>query len=606
VAGPTHQVRIARSLVVVAITAATLMFLFELSKQTLFPRIAIWTSHAVTIGFTTLLAVFAAYFVGSRLAGLNAKLAADIEKRERLESLQKQSETELRESEMNFRSLVENAPFGICRTTSTDDRFLTANSALARILGFPSEHELLRLSLSQDVYVRPHDRTALLDAVARSSPFEFVTDWKRSDGTPIKVRITGRRLADGASAEGASEAIVAEAIVEEVTDRLVLEDRLRQAQKMEAIGRLAGGVAHDFNNLLGVIMGQAELIASQADASPRVLRRAASIREVTEHAAALTSQLLAFGRRQMLQVTAFNLNEVITGTSAMLQRLVGEDVDLQLHLAPELGPVSADRIQIQQVILNLAANARDAMPEGGILTVETTNIELDAAYAKQHDDARAGSWVLMAVSDTGMGMDSETQARIFEPFFTTKGSGRGTGLGLASVYGIVKQCGGLIYVYSELGSGTTFKVYLPRLVKPAEAGAVQAPLQPSRRGSETILVVEDAPEMREVTRDFLASYGYNVLEASTSAEAVWAIDQHPGPIDLLITDVVMPGESGPKLAARLLQKRPGLKVLYVSGYTANAIVHNGLVDPGITFLQKPFSRDALGQKVREVISNNLS
>jgi two-component system cell cycle sensor histidine kinase/response regulator CckA len=246
------------------------------------------------------------------------------------------------------------------------------------------------------------------------------------------------------------------------------------------------------------------------------------------------------------------------------------------------------------------------MPEGGILTLETSNVELDAAYAKQHDEARPGSWVLMAVSDTGTGMDSETQSRIFEPFFTTKGSGRGTGLGLASVYGIVKQCGGLIYVYSELGSGTTFKVYLPRLVKPVEADVVQGPSQPSRRGSETILVVEDAPEMREVTRDFLASYGYNVLEASTSAEAVWAIDQHPGPIDLLITDVVMPGESGPKLAARLVQKRPGLKVLYVSGYTANAIVHNGLVDPGITFLQKPFSRDALGQKVREVISDNLS
>ncbi len=582
------------------------MFLFELSKQTLFPRIAIWTSHAVTIGFTTVLAVFAAYFVGRRLAILNAELTADIKERERLELLQRQSEDELRESEANFRSLVENAPFGICRTTSTEDRFLAANPALARILGFSSEHELLRLRLSQDVYLKPQDRTALLDVTARSSPFEFVTDWKRSDGTPIKVRITGRRLTDDASGQNASEAVVSEAIVEEVTDRLVLEDRLRQAQKMEAIGRLAGGVAHDFNNLLGVIMGHAELIASQADAAPRVLRRATSIREVTEHAAALTSQLLAFGRRQMLQVTGFDLNEVITATSAMLQRLIGEDVDLRLHLAPELSSVSADRVQMQQVILNLAANARDAMPEGGILTIETTNVELDAAYAKQHDEARAGYWVLMAVSDTGTGMDSETQSRIFEPFFTTKGSGRGTGLGLASVYGIVRQCGGLIYVYSELGTGTTFKVYLPRLVKPVEAGAVQVPAQPSQRGSETILVVEDAPEMREVTRDFLASYGYNVLEAGTAAEAVAALDQHPDPIDLLITDVVMPGESGPKLAARLVQKRPSLKVLYVSGYTANAIVHNGLVDPGISFLQKPFSRDTLGQKVREVIDGSAS
>jgi two-component system cell cycle sensor histidine kinase/response regulator CckA len=593
-------------LIIIAITAAALMFLFELSKQALFPRIAIWTSHAATIGFTTLLAVFAAYFVGSHLATLNAELAADIDQRERLELLQRQSEAGLRESEANFRSLVENAPFGICRTTSAEDRFLTANPALARMLGFPSEHDLLRLRLSQDVYLKPQDRTALLDAIARSNPFEFVTDWKRSDGTPIKVRITGRRLTDDASGEGASEAIVSEAIVEEVTDRLVLEDRLRQAQKMEAIGRLAGGVAHDFNNLLGVIMGNAELIASLEDAGPRVLRRAASIRQVTEHAAALTAQLLAFGRRQMLQVTAFNLNEVVTATSAMLRRLIGEDVDLQLHLAPDLGSVSADRIQIQQVILNLAANARDSMPEGGVLTIETANVELDADYAKQHDEASAGSWVLIAVSDTGTGMDSATQARIFEPFFTTKTFGRGTGLGLACVYGIVKQCGGLINVYSELGSGTTFKVYLPRLAKPVEAGAVQLPSQPNPSGSETILVVEDAAEMRAVTRDFLASYGYTVLEAATAAEALAAIDQHSGPIDLLITDVVMPGESGPKLAVRLLQKLPGLKVLYVSGYTSNAIVHHGLVDPGIAFLQKPFSRDALGQKVREVISNNAS
>jgi two-component system, cell cycle sensor histidine kinase and response regulator CckA len=601
VIGPKHQVKIAASLMAVAAGAAALMFLFELTKQIVYPRIAIWASHTVTICFTTLLAVFAAYIVGRRLATLNAELAADIEERKRLELLQKQSEVELRASEASFRSLVENAPFGICRSAPTEDRFLNANPALARILGFPSEHELLSLRLSQDVYLRPQDRRALLDAVAKSSPFEVVTDWKRSDGTPIKVRITGRRVAEEPGGDDPFECIV-----EEVTDRLVLEDRLRQAQKMEAIGRLAGGVAHDFNNLLGVIMGHAELIASYGDSDPRALRRAMAIREVTQHAAALTGQLLAFGRRQMLQVTAFNLNEVITTTSEMLQRLIGEDVNLQMHLSPDLGSVSADRVQMQQVILNLASNARDAMPQGGILTIETVNVELDASYAMRHEEASAGSWVLMAVSDTGTGMDAETQSRIFEPFFTTKNYGHGTGLGMASVYGIVKQCGGLIYVYSELGSGTTFKVYLPRLIKPVGPTAAQGPPQQILRGSETILVVEDAPEMREVTRDFLTTYGYNVLDAGSAAEAVAIMDQRPAPIDLLITDVVMPGESGPKLAARLALKQPGLKVLYVSGYTANAIVHHGLVDPGIAFLQKPFLRDVLGQKVREVLGGDAS
>lgn len=578
------------------IIAPALMFVFELSKQTFYPRITIWTSHAVTISFTTVLAVLAAYFVGNKLATLNTELGADIKERERLELLQQASEAELRASEANFRSLVENAPFGICRTNSTEDRFLAANLALARILGFPSERDLLRLRLSQDVYANPEERGEWL--AAQSNVFETVTDWKRSDGATIKVRITGRKLT---AQTGGEDSI--ESIVEEVTDRLVLEDRLRQAQKMEAIGRLAGGVAHDFNNLLGVIMGHAELIASQEGGDPRIRQRGKSICEVSEHAAALTAQLLAFGRRQMLQVTAFDLNEVITGTSAMLQRLLGEDVSLRVHLAPDLGSVSADRVQIQQVILNLAANARDAMSHGGILTIETANVDLDATYAKRHDEAAPGPWVLMAVSDNGVGMDAETQSHIFEPFYTTKDSGHGTGLGLASVYGIVKQCRGLIYVYSEPGSGSTFKVYLPRLAKSIAAGAAAEPPSVTRGGSETILVVEDAKEMRELTRDFLATCGYSVLEAGSANEALAIVDQHPGAIDLLITDVVMPGESGPKLAARLLQKRRNLKVLYVSGYTANAIVHHGSVDPGIAFLQKPFSRDGLRRKVREVLGD---
>jgi two-component system cell cycle sensor histidine kinase/response regulator CckA len=582
-------------LLAVGAAAAALMFCYELAKQFLFPQITIWTSHFITIAFTTLLAILAAYFVGSRLSALNARLAADIEERKRLELLQKQAEEELKASEANFRSLVENAPFGICRSSPGEDRFLAANPALALILGYPSEQDLMRLRLSEDVFLTPRHRQAMLDAVAKSNPFEVLTDWRCSDGTPIKVRIAGRTLDEDAG-DG-----LFEAIVEEVTDRQTLEDRLRQAQKMEAIGRLAGGVAHDFNNMLGIILGHAELAVSRVGPDAPVLRHAEAIRDTALNAAALTAQLLAFGRRQMLQTAVFNLNEVVTSTSVMLRRMIGEDIELQTHLAANLGSVTADRVAMQQVILNLAANARDAMPQGGVLTIETANVELDANYAARHDEAAAGSWVLMAVSDTGTGMDTETQARIFEPFFTTKALGRGTGLGMASVYGIVKQCGGLIYVYSEVGKGTTFKVYLPRVVKPAERSAA-APAQPDLRGAETILIVEDAAEMREITRAFLASFGYAVLEAGNATEAFERADQHPGRIDLLITDVVMPGESGPKLAARLLQKKPGLKVLYVSGYTENAIVHHGLVDPGIALLQKPYSRDTLGRKVRELLA----
>jgi len=586
----------AGSLVAAGIAVAAGMFLFELSKQVLYPHITIWVSHFVTISFTAVLTVLAAYLVGRKLAALNVELAADIEERKRLEELRRRSEEELLTSEANFRSLVQNAPFGICRSSADGDRFLMANPALVRILGYSSEQDLLRLRLSEDVYVRPGDRGIIAAAAAQSDRFEVVADWKRSDTTPIKVRITGRKMSEPQSGEN-----ILEAIVEEITDRLTLEEQLRQASKMEAIGRLAGGIAHDFNNLLAVILGHAELLISPKHQEIPGHKNAEAIQQAAQQAASLTAQLLAFSRRQVLQVSVLDLNQVIGQTGSMVRRLIGEDVEIRTHSASNLGKVKADPVQLQQVILNLVANARDAMPQGGTITIETANVELDAEYTKRHKDASSGPWVMLAISDTGVGMDQETVAKIFEPFFTTKGLG--TGLGLASVYGIVKQLGGLIYVYSEVGQGTTFKIYLPQVSEPLAEEQIADPVLPeAQAATETILLVEDAADLRTLTRHFLELSGYSVLEAGASPQAVRTADQHPGTIHLLITDVVLPGESGPTLALSLTSKRPEMRVLYVSGYTENAIVHHGLLDPGIRFLQKPYSRDALIRKVREVLA----
>jgi two-component system, cell cycle sensor histidine kinase and response regulator CckA len=585
------------ALAAAGVATAVVMLIFELTKQFLYPQITIWVSHFVTISFTAALTVLAAYFVGSKLAALNVALAADIAERTRLEQLRRQAEEELKLSEANFRSLVQNAPFGICRSSGDADRFLTVNPALVRILGYSSEQELLPLRLSEDVYLRPGDRYLVLKAAAESDRFEVATDWKRSDATPIKVRISGRKFG-----EAAGEGNVFEAIVEEITERYTLEEQLRQAQKMEAIGRLAGGVAHDFNNLLGVILGHAELLMATPEQKDTHYRHAEAVRHAAQHAASLTAQLLAFSRRQVLQVAMIDLNDVVSQTGTMVRRIIGEDIKIRTHSGANLGKVKADPTQLQQVILNLAANARDAMPQGGIITMETAHVELDAEYIKSHKDASVGPWVMLAISDTGVGVDKETQTRIFEPFFTTKGLGRGTGLGLASVYGIIRQVGGLIYVYSEVGQGTTFKIYLPQVLEPREEAKEAHPVRPgAQAGSETILLVEDSTELRDLTREFLELFGYSVLEAENSGVGISKAMGYRGTIHLLITDVVLPGQSGPQLAAALAKTRPEMRVLYVSGYTENAIVHHGLLDPGITFLQKPYSRDGLIRKVREVL-----
>jgi PAS domain S-box-containing protein len=384
-------------------------------------------------------------------------------------------------------------------------------------------------------------------------------------------------------------------------DRDRAEVTLRQSQRLESVGRLAGGVAHDFNNLLTAIFGYADLLAEELPADSPGREDLREIRTAATRAAGLTRQLLAFSRQQVLQPVVLNVNDVVENLEKMLTPLIGADVALQAHLAPDLGNIRADAGQLEQVIVNLTVNARDAMPAGGKLTIETANADLGDAYAEAHRPVVPGRYIMLAVSDTGTGMDAVTKARLFEPFFTTKAPGKGTGLGLATVYGIVKQSGGYIWVYSELDHGTTFKVYLPRVEAPAEAVREPVGTTGTPVGTETLLLAEDDEMLRPLARQLLAKLGYRVLEASDSAAALAAARAHPGEIHLLISDVVMPGESGVQLAHQLMAERPRLRVLYISGYTDEAVVRHGLLAPGLNFLQKPFTPDVLARKVRAVL-----
>jgi PAS domain S-box-containing protein len=387
---------------------------------------------------------------------------------------------------------------------------------------------------------------------------------------------------------------------EDITERLALEHRLRQAQKMEAVGRLAGGIAHDFNNVLTAIFGYADLVAGEVPPGP-IQEDVQEIRNAATRAASLTRQLLAFSRRQVLQPAVLNLNELVENLGRMLQRLLGEDVALRTSLAPDLGNVRTDPGQIEQVIVNLAVNARDAMPNGGRLTIETANAELSEQYAEAHQPVIPGSYVMLAVSDTGIGIASEIRGHIFEPFFTTKEKGKGTGLGLSTVYGIVKQSGGYIWVYSEPAHGATFKVYLPRVDAPVDPGPQAGEPEPRLTGTETILLAEDDDLLRPLVRGILEKVGYRVLDAPNTGAALAVARATNDPIHLLVTDVVMPGESGRELARRLAEIRPDAKVLYISGYTDEAIVHHGMLDPGLHYLQKPFTPPVLARKVRSVL-----
>jgi signal transduction histidine kinase len=421
-------------------------------------------------------------------------------------------------------------------------------------------------------------------------------EWRhrRKDGTIIDVEITRNTL----TLAGRPAAL---AMAHDVTKRKSVETQLLQAQKMEAVGRLAGGIAHDFNNLLTVILGSSDLLLEGLRVDHQSRADLEDIHKAGQRAAALTRQLLAFSRQQVLTPQVLDLNALIADLEKMLRRLIGEDIEFRTVLAADLGAVRADPGQLEQVIMNLAVNARDAMPHGGKLTIETVNADLDDAYAQAHVPLVAGRYAMLAVSDTGIGMDTQVKAHIFEPFFTTKEKGKGTGLGLATVYGIVKQTDGYIWVYSEPGQGTSFKIYLPRAAAAAEPPAPK-PLAPaSLAGSETVLLAEDEAAVRNFTRRVLAAHGYTVLTAADGQEALHLAERHAGPIHLLLTDVVMPNMGGRELAERLVAARHEMKVLYLSGYTDDAIVHHGVLEPGIAFLQKPFTLQGLARKLREVL-----
>jgi two-component system, cell cycle sensor histidine kinase and response regulator CckA len=511
---------------------------------------------------------------------------------------QKRVERELRKSEERYADLVENA-HDIIYTHDLQGNYTSVNKAGERITGYTRE-ESLKMNLAQTVapesveYARRMMRQKLagdeetvyeLDIIAKDGrrvAIEVNTRLIRQDGVPVGVQGIGR----------------------DITERKHLEQQLLQSQKLEAIGQLAGGVAHDFNNLLTAIIGYSDLLLRQVGTDERFRAELEEISAAGKRAAGLTSQLLAFSRRQVLQPVVLNLNDVVINIERMLRRLIGEDIDIVTVTEDGLGLTKIDQGQCEQVLMNLAVNARDAMPNGGRLTIETANVDLDETYTRHHPEIIPGRYILLAVSDTGTGIDAETYSHIFEPFFTTKDQGKGTGLGLSTVYGIVRQSSGHIWVYSEPGHGATFKVYLPRIDAVGQTRAAHPEAPSTLRGPENIMLVEDDESVRNLSRLVLEEHGYTVLAAESGAGALEAFGPLATAIDLVITDVIMPKMNGAELVTRLQEMHPEVKVLYVSGYTEEATIHRGVLLHGVDFLQKPFTPEALARKVRDVLDDN--
>jgi PAS domain S-box-containing protein len=505
----------------------------------------------------------------------------------------------LRRHERLLRQIIDANP-SLIFVKDWDGRFILVNQATADIYSttvesligktdadFNSNAEEVAHFLHDDRQVISSGRPKFIGEERVTNPATKETRWFQTIKVPL--RMPGQ------------EATTMLGVATEITERKRLEEQLMQSQKMEAIGQLAGGVAHDFNNILTAIVGYTDLLTAEFDGNARQLEDLEEIRKAARRAAALTRQLLAFSRKQVLEPRIIDVNDVVLNLDKMLRSLISENIELKTELATDLAAARADPNQLEQVIMNLAINARDAMPEGGTLTIETGNATLDQAYASQHVSVIPGDYVMLAVSDTGCGMDQDTQARIFEPFFTTKPPGRGTGLGLSTVYGIVKQSGGNIWLYSEVGKGTTFKVYLPAIEAAPEQAGKPAVAETGRSGGGTVLVVEDDDQLRRLAHRALAAQGYVVLEADRGATALDLARRHKGAIDLLLTDVVMPDTNGRKLADALRAMRPGLRVLFMSGYPDGAISKHGILEHGVAYLAKPFTTEAITRKVREVL-----
>ena len=493
----------------------------------------------------------------------------------------------LKQKDVKFRLLFEDNPLPMWVFDRETLRFLEANHAAVAHYGYTRE-EFLSMTVAD---IRPpEDLARLKDSVAQASGLARSGHWRHrlKDGRLIDVEVASHTIS-----YGGRQAVLS--VLQDITQRKQLEEQLRQSAKMEAVGMLAGGIAHDFNNLLTIINGYSHILLNTLPEADPNRSAVEQIMKAGERAATLTRQLLSHSRRQVLQPKLLNLNQLLTGMEAMLRRLIGEDIELRFAPGRDIGQVNADPGQIEQVVMNLAVNARDAMPRGGILTIETTGVELDEPYHSTHIAIKPGKYVALAIGDNGSGMDTETLAHLFDPFFTTKAQGQGTGLGMTTVFGIVKQSGGGIEVSSEPGQGTSVKVYLPRIDQPA-AVEIEAPVAKAARGSETILLVEDEHQVRNLVRDSLRREGYQVLDAPSAAEARRIAAAHKGPIHLLLADVVMPKEGGRELAASLVSRRPAMKVLFMSGYTDQAIESG--------FIQKPFTPAALSSKVREILETN--
>jgi len=501
----------------------------------------------------------------------------------------------MRRSEANFRSLVTNAPYGICRCDSAG-MLLDVNPAMVTILGYRSYSELTGRNLA-NLYADSQRWFTIADYVRSLQPFnDLLAEWVKHDGSLVNIRISGRAI------PSEEDTVFFELFIEDVSERRILEQQLRQAQKMEAVGRLAGGIAHDFNNLLMVVSGYSEFLLERVGTERMLREPVQEIANAAERATSLTRQLLAFSRKQMLAPKVLNLSTVVEENLNMLRRVIGEDIHLVMISGAELGAIKADPGQIEQVIMNLAVNARDAMPRGGQLTVETANVTLDQEFARLHAPVAAGEYVMLAISDTGVGMDAATQAKIFEPFFTTKGP-KGTGLGLSTVYGIIQQSGGHIEVSSELNKGASFKIYLPRVGATGQPIATDPEFAKSKpeQAQGTILLVEDESQLRSLVRQYLEKQGYTVVQAIDGVAAIEIAKAYPRPIHLLLTDVVMPGLSGHELAKRLSALRPEIKVLYMSGYSEDTIGQNTKLQEEVVLLQKPFNLTILKKKVKEVL-----